>query len=69
MVYLGGSLCSGRGKSVGEKEEVSPGPWEPPGVPGHGDSQKAATRDCGEGCRTEAGEELALRLDKILKVP
>lgn len=62
MVYLGASLCSGYGQSVGEKEEVCPGPWEPPGIPGHSDSQK-------EECSAGAGEELAPLLGKILKVP
>lgn len=69
MVYLGASLCSGCGQSVGEKEEVCPGPWEPPGMPGHSDSQKAATRDCREERSAGAGEELAPLLGKILKVP
>jgi hypothetical protein len=61
------NLCSGCGKSVRKKEEVCPYPWEPPGVPGHSDSQKAPPRIVGKS--VWRGQVLAGLLDEILKGP
>lgn len=44
MCPPGLNLCPGCGKSVGKKEEVCAYPWEPAGVSGHTDSQKATPR-------------------------